>query len=409
MKRLASILLALTLALCACASAESGVTIDEMVKRNDLATVLEGMKGIGINIVYYDQSGAEEVSFYECVWKQPDGSLRYAHEDDDGSVEIVGGGEGIGFSAPDKRFYMMGFVGDTYEAFMADYYDVFLLNIDGGETALRCQSADGRVVLTTTEPIEGQYDGFDGCTLETEHALNADTLLLEQLCEYAVSQNGERTLLCKAWTTPDKTYDIPAEFDEAFKAEQKRTVHIIAHAGTEDAFDYVFETPKDVMIKYVLPVDCAVYLDAACVTPYTGIPADKDGALPDDVTLYMGRADRLAGAWASIGSQDGMPALYFYPDGTMEAIGYEGDIIISGAYAYNPDTGAFTFPDGDAWTMGFSACDRELLLSQSTIGDDPIPLGTRIMEFTRDPQHDMDDGWMAYAYQGEIPEDDGNG
>lgn len=78
---------------------------------------------------------------------------------------------------------------------------------------------------------------------------------------------------------------------------------------------------------------------------FTG--TDPNSAQYDTHTLYMDIDRNVVGCWAAIGAQDSMPYLIIREDGTMEEIGYDGESgSVQGEYTYDPQTGLFTFPDG---------------------------------------------------------------
>lgn len=397
MKRwMACLLVCVLLGMC-CAAAEGGVGIQDMASANELAAVLSGMKGLGMNCIVYDAAGAEFASVYSCAWKTPDGQILYASEDSNGSIMILGDGEGYGFHAPNMQFYLMGFIGDAYEREMKRMYDTFILKLDGDETPLRTEPRDGRVVLTTTEQFKGTWYENAYVTLETEYCLNADTLLVEEIYEYGVDEQGARTLMYKVWATPDVVYDIPEEFSALDATDNLRVVHVIENPGRENEFDHVFELPGDVLFQIMPPEGYAGYADPACTRVFPSPAPGEADEQPAETVIFMGLQDTLVGSWASLGSQDSLPYLLIKEDGTLEAFDYDGNSLQKGVYTFDQENSLFTFPDGEQWTLMFETVDREMLLSTSMIGDDPVPLGTRMLSFTRESTDDFDDGWIAYA------------
>lgn len=417
MKKRMLLVLAVLLLAMPCAMAQSSVTIEEMASHNDLYAVLQTMDGISVSMEFYDAKGSVINSTRTWAWQTEKGNIQYANEYADGSIAIVGGDEayGYGFETGRNQYYVNCFVDDSYERELAHLYQMFLLNLDGGESLLSVEQADGQVMLTTAENIIGtdyakrsdirsvlELDTDD--QLITVHRLNAQTLLAEEVLEYVETGDGIRTLLFRFTVTPNSVYEMPEGFAAWKLLPTAQTLHIIENPGTPQAIDHVFECPADTSFNYYAPKNTALYADEACTQPVEFAQTDEQGALPDEITLYLGpKQPTLVGYWASVGSQDAMPYLDIRADGTMTAYHYDGSVLKEGSYTFDEANALFTFPSGEQWTLTQKLNDEEMYFSNDAVGDGFVPMGTPVLLFEREPQSDMDDGWLCYAQVDELP------
>lgn len=238
---------------------------------------------------------------YRHVYTYGDGhsesSYRYLDADryvvEDGPyIDIVEDGEIYGFDT--YVVFRSVFVEDCFAEYAKQYPSVtnFQYSADIEKIESQEEKNDVLTVVTSTQDAAILTDwetnsGFEEglvASVEFVYELDAKTYELIAMTTYVVKADGTKINVCESVRVDNpETYVVDEQISKIINSEDKRTLTVIAHPGTEQEKTYSASIGKGNGIIVCLPEDAdkTLYLDAECTTVYEG-GADLNA----DLTLY---------------------------------------------------------------------------------------------------------------------------
>lgn len=212
----------------------------------------------------------------------------------DGYVMINEAGDVYGYDEEEEKAFRSLFVGDTYEEFYSEWNYLVGYQYDGENETVLTKITENGVIDIDTEITDKELVNEDIVHLGYEedsvkkilycYELEEETYVINKYTTTAVFADGTQKILSEIVRVEDvETYVPDEQLIQLINGEDKRTVTIIAHPGTENEQIYSKTITKGNMIQVLLPADGeqVTYSDAACTMEYVG-SADLNA----DITVY---------------------------------------------------------------------------------------------------------------------------
>ncbi|MBQ3079175.1 MAG: hypothetical protein IJC48_04130 [Clostridia bacterium] len=292
MKRILTLALAAMLCVCAFAFSEEpagvdiseGVNISELEKIMDFKNILSTGMGVGINLIYYDDYGAEMFSTYSFAKSDENGEALIVYEDSEGNIEILTGGACAGFDAWSVQMYSAAFVLDEYERAIEEFERNFFKSEKLNEKIVSIENVGGRQVITTNAAFSDfPEDGYQ----KTEYILDEDGVYLDEYREYNVMPDGSEIQTSYADITMNAEYQLPEELLAVLYPEETRLIRVILNCDSRDEEIFEYAAPADVDMQLIYPEEYMLYEDKEGTRMYAGAQPDENGLYPALITLYL--------------------------------------------------------------------------------------------------------------------------
>lgn len=263
----------------------------DILKEIDTANVNETLLSkygkVAYRSTYTDADGTVESGYcYMDADRYVYETETYVYIDEDGDV--------YGFDDNEKKAFRYLFVDGSYDGFAAN--NVLLANFEylgDIEKVVSKEEKDGVLTVTTTvedadylREYEGYYAYEDGviASVKTVYEVDAETYEVITIRAYAImADSTEKVAFENVRVDNPETYVVDEQLSALVNSEDKRTVTVIAHPGTENEKTYSASIGKGNAISVYLPEDSeqVLYADAECTTVY-----ENNGDMDADMTAY---------------------------------------------------------------------------------------------------------------------------